>query len=111
MQLTYKDKDYDVVIEKKKGQKNTYIRVKKDLKVTVTTGYFTSIRFIEKLIEDNYNRIGKMIDFQETKARNNRGFFYLGNQYIEIIREGKEMIFEDNKVYHSFPHISIAFCF
>ena len=39
MQLTYNGKDYDVVIEKKRGQKNTYIRVKKDMKVTVTTGY------------------------------------------------------------------------
>ena len=35
MQLTYHDRDFDVVIEKKKGQKNTYIRVKKDLKIYV----------------------------------------------------------------------------
>ena len=29
MQLTYNGKDYDIVIEKKRGQKNTYIRVKR----------------------------------------------------------------------------------
>ena len=37
MQLSYNDKEYDIVIEKKKSNKNTYIRVKKDLKPTPTT--------------------------------------------------------------------------
>ena len=84
MQLTWNNKDYDIVIEKKRGQKNTYIRVKKDLKVTVTTGILTTTSFVQKLIEDNYERIGKMIDFQEKKFQNNNGFFYLGKQYIII---------------------------
>ena len=69
MQLTYNGRDYDIVIDKKRGQKNTYIRVKKDLKVTVTTGILTSERFVEKLIRDNYDRICKMIDFQEIKYK------------------------------------------
>ena len=43
MQLSYNDKEYDIVIEKKKGNKNTYIRVKKDLKIHVTTNYFVSM--------------------------------------------------------------------
>lgn len=101
MQLTYNNKDYDIVIEKKKGQKNTYIRVKKDLKVTVTTGYFTSMKFIENLIRDNYSRICKMIDFQEVKVKNNLGFFYLGKQYVVIYCDQKGITFSDDKVYLS----------
>ena len=102
MQLTYNGKDYDIVIEKKRGQKNTYIRVKKDLKVTVTTGILTSNRFIEKLINDNYDRVCKMIDFQEVKAKNNNGFFYLGKKYVVIYCDQKDIVFQNNKVY--VPH-------
>ena len=104
MQLTYNNKDYDVVIEKKRGQKNTYIRVNKDLNVKVTTGYFTSMRFIENMIRDNYERICKMIDFQEVKVKNNTGFFYLGKQYVVIYNDNEGISFNNDKVYinHNF---------
>ena len=99
MQFMYNDKSYEIVINKKMGQKNTYIRVKKDLKVTITTNYFTSKFFINRLIKDNYERICKMIDFQEVKSKNNSGFFYLGKQYTVIYRDGNEIEFSDNLVY------------
>ena len=101
MQLTYDGRDYDIVIEKKKGQKNTYIRVKKDLKVTVTTNYFTTNKFIENLIRDNYDRICKMIDFQEVKVKNNTGFNYLGRKYVVVYCDRDDIEFIDNKVYMS----------
>ncbi len=101
MQLTYNGKDYDIVIEKKRGQKNTYIRVKKDLNVTVTTGFLTSNYSIEKLVRDNYDRICRMIDFQETKIHNNQGFFYLGKQYVVVYCDQKGITFSDDKVYLS----------
>ncbi len=102
MQLTYNGKDYDIVIDKKRGQKNTYIKVKKDLKVTVTTGLLTSERFIENLISEHYDRICRMIDFQEAKIHNNQGFFYLGKQYVVIYSEQKDIVFSNDKVY--MPH-------
>ena len=82
MYFTYNDKDYEIVIEKKRTTKNTYIRVKKNLKIYVTSNIFTSNRFIENLIRDNYSKICKMIDFQEKKADNNKGFLYLGKKSI-----------------------------
>jgi len=99
MQLTYNNKDYDIVINKKFNQKNTYIRVKKDLKVTVTTNYFVTNHSIEKLIRDNYERICDMIDFQEKKVKNNNGFFYLGKQYVVIYSDNKGIKFDGDKVY------------
>lgn len=99
MQLSYNNKDYEVVIEKKSGNKNTYIRVKKDLKVHVTTSLFTSMRSITKLIEENYERICKMIDFQEVKVKNNTGFFYLGKQYVLIRTDDPGITFRGDKVY------------
>ena len=99
MQLTYNGKDYDIIIEKKKGQKNTYIRVNKDLKVKVTTNYFTNQFFIKKLVSDNYDKICKMIDFQEVKFNNNNGFFYLGKKYIVIKQDGNDISFSNDKVF------------
>ena len=104
MQLTYNNKDYDIVINKKLNQKNTYIRVKKDLKVTVTTNYFVTNYSIEKLIRDNFDRICNMIDFQEKKIKNNNGFFYLGKQYVVIYNDNNGIKFDNDKVYinHNF---------
>lgn len=99
MQLSYNNKDYEVVIEKKSGNKNTYIRVKKDLKIHVTTTLFTSTRSIAKLIDENYERICKMIDFQEVKVKNNTGFFYLGKQYVLVRTDNPGITFSGDKVF------------
>ena len=99
MQFMYNDKSYEIVIIKKMGQKNTYIRVKKDLKVTVTTGYFVTKFFINNLIKENYDRICEMIDFQEKKSKNNSGFNYLGKQYTVIYRDGNDIEFSNDRVY------------
>ncbi len=99
MKFSYNERDYDIVIEKKASTRNTYIRVKKDLKVHVTTNIFSSNHSIKKLIEENYDRICKMIDFQEIKFKNNNGFFYLGKQYVVVYGDFKDITFDDNKVF------------
>ena len=99
MLFTYNNKNYDVVIEKKKGNRNTYIRVKKDLKIHVTTNTFTPLFSIEKLIRDHYDKICSMIDVQEVKAKNNSGFFYLGKQYTIVYSDSKKIEFIGDKIY------------
>ena len=61
MNIILNNKTYEVIIEKKRI-KNTYIRVKEDLKVHVTTNIFSSTSYIEKLIKDNIKSIEKMIE-------------------------------------------------
>ena len=102
MYITYNDKDYEVLIEKKTTNRNTYIRVKNDLKIHVTTNIFTSRHSIEKLIKTNYSKICQMIDSQEKKAKNNLGFFYLGRQYTLIYGDYDDISFSNDKVY--LPH-------
>ncbi len=99
MKFSYNNHCYEVIIEKKKSNRNTYIRVKNDLCIHVTTNYFTSRLAIEKLIKDNYKRICEMIDFQEKKVKNNLGFFYLGKQYVIIHCDNSDISFNGNKVY------------
>ena len=60
MIFNYEDNSYQVIIEKKRTNKNTYIRVKKDMKIYVTTNYFTRDKDIEKLLIDNYSSIVKI---------------------------------------------------
>ena len=42
MIFNYNNQEYNILIEKKKTNKNTYIRVKSDMNIHVTTNFFTS---------------------------------------------------------------------
>ena len=67
MQLKIFNNYYDVVILKKKTTKNTYIRVKDDLKIYITCNYYTKDSYIKKLIEDNQEKIVKMLNDSKRK--------------------------------------------
>lgn len=99
LKLNIDEKYYDVVIEKKSGNRNTYIRVKKDLVISVTTNKYASNKMIEKLIEDNYEKIVKMVNVQLKKAANNEGFNYLGKQYDIVYVEYCDIAFGNEKVF------------
>ncbi len=98
MQLRYNDNNYDIVIERK-NNKRTYIRVKDDLKIHVSTNYFETNFSIKKLIKDNYREICKMIDNATVKKENNSGFFYLGKKYTIVHVEGDDISFSNDIVY------------
>ena len=72
MVFNYNDNKYEIVIIRK-NNKNTYIRVKDDLKIYVTTSLFTSDNMISKLITENYSTITRMIDKEELKIKRNEG--------------------------------------
>ena len=65
----------------RKKQKNTYLRVKEDMNIYVTTNYFTSSSFILNLINDNQASIIKMLDLMKKKKSLEQDFFYLGKKY------------------------------
>ena len=99
MKLDINGKYYEIVIEKKAGNRNTYIRVKKDLKIYVTTSTFATNRSIQKLIEENFDKIIKMINVQEKKKENNEGFFYLGKKYDIVYVSYCDISFGNEKVF------------
>ena len=51
MQFKVNNEIYDVVIIRKRTTRNTYIRVKEDMKIYVTTNTFTLNIFIKDLLE------------------------------------------------------------
>ncbi len=99
MKLNVSGNTYDIIIERKSTTRNTYIRVKPDLSILVTTNKFTSIKTITDLIEENYEKIVKMIEVQQKKNENNDGFFYLGKHYDIIYVDTLDISFGENKVF------------
>lgn len=99
MKLKINDTIYPIEIERKKTNKNTYIRVKKDMTIQVTTNFFTSDKQISKLITDNTSKLEKMISAQVIKNENNDGFFYLGKKYDIVYVEYCDISFGDKKVF------------
>lgn len=99
MKVKVQDEEIEVVITKKRGNKNTYIRVKPDLKIYVTTNILTTNQYIAKLLEKNYSSIVKMVEKEKIKLKNNCNFHYLGVQYDVIYTEYCDISFGKGKVF------------
>ncbi len=99
MQVTIGDETYEVDIVRKLGNKNTYLRVKDDMKIHVTTNTFVTNREIEKLIYKNTDFIIKMINKVEKKSVNDDSFKYLGSTYDIIRTSTNKVILGGGKVF------------
>lgn len=84
MTVLINGKNVEVVIIRKMI-KNTYIRVKQDLKVYVTTNMLTSDKYISDLIEKNYDFVVKMYNSSLKREVKNSKFFYLGKEYKVVL--------------------------
>lgn len=99
LQIEVKGKIYPVEIVKKRTNRNTYIRVKDDLTLYITTNLFTSDKQIEKLILESKKSIDTMYERQFLKNENNCGFFYLGKHYDLVYTSSNCVEFGTNKVF------------
>lgn len=80
MNLVFEGKEYEVVVIKK-DIKNSYIRVKNDLKIYVTTNYFTPNKFIKSLLNQEKDKIYKMLEHQKRKIEKDTNFYLLNKKY------------------------------
>lgn len=99
MKFVIDNEEYDVNVEKKITTKNTYIRVKSDLVIYVTTNTFTRDKDIVKLLENNYKAINKMIKREKVKNANNSDFHFLGQRYEIVYTEYCDISLGNNKVF------------
>lgn len=102
MQVEINEKIYNVEIVKKMTNRNTYIRVRDDLTIYVTTNSFVSNRSVNKLIMDNKLSIIKMIEKKEKKKSSEDYFWYLGAKYEVVYTNDKSLSFGETKVF--IPH-------
>lgn len=99
MFFEYENSKYEVIVEKK-NNKNTYIRVKEDLKIYITTSKLTPKFMIEKLINDNRKTIIKMIERQKKEIKEIKENYYLGEKIdVMIINIIKKPYLEDGTLY------------
>ena len=101
MKIELDNEIYNVIIERKRTTKNTYIRVKENLDIYVTCNTLTTNHFIIKLINDNQKRIIKMINIQKKKKAKEEFFYYLGKKYDLVYLNKKGITFGDEKVFVS----------
>jgi len=99
MQIRIKDKLYDVEIVRKRTNRNTYIRVKEDLTVYVTTNILISDKSIAKVLEDSIPSITKMIERVDKKNDKKNYFWYLGKKYDVVYTNNKDVVLGDSKVF------------
>ena len=99
MKIEIDNEIYNVVIERKRTTKNTYIRVKENLDIYVTCNTLTSDRFIVNLIKENENRILKMIEKMKKRQDKEASFYYLGKKYDLVYLNKKGITFGENKVF------------
>lgn len=101
MQIKINNKLYNVEIAKKKTNRNTYIRIKDDLTIYVTTNSLISDTKIKKTLEENVCSIIRMVEKVEKKNDKKKYFWYLGKKY-DIVYTNNEFMICDAKVF--IPH-------
>ena len=98
MKYIIDNEEYDVVIEKK-NNKNTYIRIKDDLTIHVTTNFLVTNNYIKKLLDNNYEFLKKNIERLKIRQEKDKQFYYLGQVYDIIIIDIKKIEIIDNRIY------------
>lgn len=98
MKYIIDNKEYEVVIIKK-NNKNTYIRVKEDLKIYVTTSRFSTKQYIKLLLDNNIDSIKKMIEEQTKQLKKKDYFYYLGEKYEVFIDDVEGIKFLDDAIF------------
>lgn len=99
MKMQIDGTNYDVIIERKKQNKNTYLRVKPDLSILITTGMRTREKDLLSFLENHYHSISKMIEKQQQKQARSEVFSYLGKVYDRVYSESFDVVLGENKVF------------
>ena len=90
---------YNVLIVKKASTRNTYLRVKDDLTIYVTTSIFEPDFLIKQFIYKNDRTIRRMINERKKEKKFNSSFYYLGKKYNIVRNNSKTIEIDGNDVF------------
>lgn len=98
--FTYKlkGKKYNVVMVQK-NNKNTYIKIKPDLTIYVTTNYFVTKGDIKRLLDKEQDYLISVIKKMENRQSKSKDFYYLGQKYDIITVGFNDIEIDGNKIY------------
>lgn len=89
---------YKVLIVKK-NNKNTYIKIKDDLTIYVTTNYLTSKREIKIILDNEKEFLRKALSRTRKKLEKEELFYYLGEKYDIILVPFENTEVSDGKIF------------
>ena len=89
---------YKVLIVKK-NNKNTYIKIKDDLTIYVTTNYLTSKREVKTILDNEKNFLRKALSRTRKKLEKEELFYYLGEKYDIILVPFENTEVSDGKIF------------
>ena len=84
-----------------KNNKNTYIKVKEDLTIYVTTNMFTTKRMVKNLLDEQQDFLRKVISKMKNRNEKENEFYYLGEKYDIIKVPFDKLEIDDYKIYVS----------
>lgn len=99
MEVKLANEIYPVEIVRKMGNRNTYLRIKEDLTIYVTTNTFVTNKEIEKIILKNQDAVLKMIEKEKRKKCDKREFYYLGRKYDIVLTNEKGVFVGQEKIF------------
>lgn len=82
-----------------KNNKNTYVKVKEDLTIYVTTNYFTTKRSIKNLLDREQDFLRKTLNKVKERSNKDKEFYYLGKKYDIIIVPFEDIEIDGGKIY------------
>lgn len=98
--MKYKIDNYECeVFIEKKGNKNTYIRIKEDNNIYITTNYLVSKNKIKELLDNNQEFILNNLNKNIKKQEKNEQFYYLGLPYNIIIMPNTNVEIVNSNIY------------
>ena len=85
----------------KKANKNTYIKIKEDLTIYVTTNFLIRKSDIKDILYKEEDYLRKALKRVKSRNEKEQDFYYLGQKYDIIIVPFNKVEIEDNKIYVS----------
>ena len=89
---------YKVVVIKK-NNKNTYIKIKDDLTIYVTTNMLVTKWQIKSMLDDEQEYLKKALTVAKAKYQRQQDFYYLGKKYDIVIVPFDAVEIDDDKIY------------
>lgn len=99
MQVSIHGELKNVEIVRKRSNKRTYMRVKEDGTIYVTTNLLTTNKEIEKTLKEYEESIYKMLKKQEQRQEEEEIFYYLGKKYDVVKTNTDDVYLGEEKVY------------
>ena len=100
MTFDYKlDGDIYNVLVVKKNNKNSYIKIKDDLTIYVTTNYLTTKGEVKRMLDNEKDFLKRSLSRARKKMEKDELFYYLGKKYDIILVPFENTEVYDDKIY------------